>query len=147
MSRVVIDANVFISGTIAPHGSPTAILNAWRADALEAVVCPALLEEIAEKLRLPRIRDKYRVSEDDVFRLITRLSQTGILVPGQVPIDPPPPDPDDTMLFLSAVEATADFIVTGDKLLLEFAWGGPGRVMSPRQFWEEYSRSQPPHSL
>jgi predicted nucleic acid-binding protein len=55
MNRVVVDANVVISGTIAPRGAPAAILDAWHADYFEVVVCPALLDEIAEKLRLPRI--------------------------------------------------------------------------------------------
>ncbi|HKI35461.1 MAG TPA: putative toxin-antitoxin system toxin component, PIN family [Gemmataceae bacterium] len=141
MKRAIVDANVVISGTIAPHGAPAAILNAWRADSFEVVVCPALLAEIAEKLRLPRIRDKYHISEEDVLRLLARFSQAAILVPGQASIKPPPPDPDDTMLFSAAVEATADFIVTGDKALLSFAWGGPGNVVSPRQFWLEELRS------
>jgi uncharacterized protein len=142
MSRAVVDANVVISGTIAPRGAPAAILDAWQADYFQVVTCPAVLEEIAEKLRSARIRDKYHISEDDVVRLLTRFAQAAILVPGQAPINPPPPDPDDTMLFAAAVEATADFIITGDKVLLSFAWGGPGRVVSPRQFWEQECKSK-----
>ncbi len=141
MKRAVVDANVVISGTIAPRGAPAAILNAWRADSFELIVCLAVLAETAEKLRLPRIRDKYQISEEAVVDLLAELSQAGIIVPDQAPINPPPPDPEDTMLFSAAVEATADFIVTGDKPLLSFAWGGPGKVISPRQFWLELQQS------
>jgi putative PIN family toxin of toxin-antitoxin system len=136
MTRVVLDANVVISGLVAPLGAPAAILDAWYAEYLEPVVCPGLLEEIAEKLRLPRIRDKYQISEDEVVRLLTRFSQAAILVPGLAPVTPPP-DPDDTMLFAAATESAAEFIITGDKVLLTYAWGGPGKVISPKQFWVE----------
>ncbi len=137
MIRSVIDANVIISGTIAPLGTSAVILQAWRAEYFELVTCPSILEEVAEKLRLPRIRDKYHVREEDVVALLLRISQTASCVPGLAPVSPAPPDPDDTMVFSAALESKADCIVTGDKLLLGFAWPGPGEVVSPRQFWEQ----------
>ena len=71
MIGAVLDANVIISGTIAPLGSSAAILDAWRANFLEIVYCPALLAEIEEKLRLPRIREKYSISEQEVLIIVT----------------------------------------------------------------------------
>ncbi len=140
MIRAVLDTNVIISGTISPRGKPAAILDAWHAEYLEVVACPALIEEISEKLRLPRIRDKYSVGEAEINRLLLRFSEVARLVPGQAPVVPPPPDPDDTMLFAAAVEAEADYIVTGDKVLFDFVWNGPGKVVNPPQFWEELRR-------
>src|SRR5262249_36640474 len=137
MTRSVVDANVIISGIIAPRGASAAILQAWRAEHFELVTCPGVLEEVAEKLRLPRIRDKYQVREEDVVRLVLQLSLAEHLVPGVAPPPAPPPDPEDAMLFSAAVESNADHIVTGDKLLLGFTWPGPGRIVSPRQFWEQ----------
>lgn len=136
MMRVVLDANVVISGTIAPKGKPAAILDAWRADYFEVVTCPELMAEIVEKLRLPRIRDKYHVTERDVVNLVLAFSQIKLLVPGSAAISPPPPDPKDRMLFSAAVEADAHYIITGDKPLLDFKWNGPGRIVNPKQFWE-----------
>jgi uncharacterized protein len=137
--KVILDANVIISSVIAPKGAPARILNAWRAEYIDVVTCPALLSEIAEKLRLPRIRRKYPVSDDVVFQLLVRLAQAAILVSDTsnellqlVGL----PDPDDAFLFAAAVNSNADFIVTGDKALLRFGWRGPGRIVSPRQFWD-----------
>ncbi len=43
MIRAVLDANVIISGSIAPLGASAAILLAWRAEYFEVVTCPAIL--------------------------------------------------------------------------------------------------------
>jgi predicted nucleic acid-binding protein len=66
MIRVVLDANVIISGIIAPLGASAAILDAWQAEYIEVVTCPGLIGEVAEKLALPRIRDKYGLTDAEV---------------------------------------------------------------------------------
>src|SRR5262249_2872260 len=137
MIRVVLDANVVISGRIAPLGHSAAILQAWRAEYFEVVTCPAIIAEISEKLHLPRIRKKYPISDDDVVNLLLRFSQAAYLVPGVAAVAPGPPDPKDAMLFSAAMESDADFIVTGDKRLLNFTWPGKARLVSPRQFWRD----------
>ena len=141
MKRVILDANVVISGAIAPLGRSAAILDAWRAGAFELVTCPALVEEIAETLNLPRIRKKYPLTDDQLAALLLSFGQAAHLVPGTAAVDPPPPDPDDTMLFAVAIESSAEYIVTGDAALLSFEWKGPGRVITPREFWETELRS------
>src|SRR5262245_36114799 len=111
MIRAVLDANVVISGTIAPLGASAAILDAWRAEYFEVVTCPALLVEIAEKLRLPRIRKKYSIADKDVVHLLQHFSQAAYLVPGVATVAGSLPDPDDAMLFSAAQEADANYIV------------------------------------
>jgi putative PIN family toxin of toxin-antitoxin system len=112
-------------------------LEAWRADYFEVVTCPAILTEISEKLHLPRIRKKYPIGDEDVVNLLLRFSQAAYLVPGLARVAPAPPDPKDTMLFAAAIESDADFVVTGDKPLLNFAWPGKARIVSPAQFYRE----------
>ena len=137
MITVVLDANVIISGIIAPHGTSAAILDAWHADYIEVVTCPALIGEVAEKLALPRIREKYGLDDSDIQSIVIRLWQAARVVPGQVAVSAAPPDPDDTMIVAAAIESGAKYIVTGDKGLLEFGLSSPCPIISPRQFWEE----------
>lgn len=137
MIRAVLDANIVISGTIAPRGFSAAILDAWRAGRLEVVMCPGLLDEIAEKLRLPRIRSRYPVTDEQVATLLGEFGQAAILVPGLADVNPAPPDPDDIMLFAAAIESGAHYIVTGDAALLAFTWPGPSRAVTPRDFWQQ----------
>jgi putative PIN family toxin of toxin-antitoxin system len=136
MSRVVLDANVIISGTIAPLGASAAILDAWRAGRIEVITCPDIVREVSEKLRLPRIGGKYGISDAEIDALLQAFAESTELVPGTAAVDPHPTDPDDVMLFAAAIEANADFIVTGDAALLSFLWPGPSRIVSPRAFQE-----------
>jgi len=136
MIPTVLDANVVISGTILSLGASAAILRAWRADLFDVVTCPQLLEEIAEKLALPRIQRKYGISDAEIISLLLYFGQAAHLVPAVAEVKPPPPDPDDTMLFAAAIEANAAYIVTGDKPVLGFNWDGPAKVVSPKRFWE-----------
>jgi putative PIN family toxin of toxin-antitoxin system len=136
MISAVLDANVVISGTIAPHGFSARILDAWRSEYIDVVTCPALIREIDEKLRLPRIRKKYAITDDVIADLLLQFSEAARLVPGLRQVDVPLPDPDDAMLFSAALESAADYIVTGDKPLLAFDWKAGCPIVSPRQFWE-----------
>src|SRR4051812_46353264 len=107
MTRAVVDANVVISGVLVPHGTSAAILDAWRADLFELVICPELIAEVDEKLHLPRIRRKYALDEAEIQALLSGLAEAATVVPGTAPVDPTPPDKDDTMIFAAAAESNA----------------------------------------
>jgi predicted nucleic acid-binding protein len=96
-----------------------------------------LIDEVAEKLALPRIRAKYALTDTEVQSLIVRLSQAAYLVPGQIAVIPEPPDRDDTKAIAAAVEAAAQYVVTGDKALLGFSAQSPCPIVTPRHFWDE----------
>jgi predicted nucleic acid-binding protein len=49
-------------------------------------------------------------------------------------------DPKDLYLLGLAESAQADFLITGDKDLVESGWQGSARIVTPRQFWEECRR-------
>src|SRR5438067_955099 len=108
MIRAVLDANVVISGMIAPLGISASILQAWRAGKFEVATCPDILEEVFEKLRLPRIRKKYRIRDEDIDDLLLLFGEASLLMPGNTPFLPLPPDPDDLMVFAAAIESQAD---------------------------------------
>ncbi len=55
MIRVVLDANVLVSGLISPKGTPGQILDAWFAGNFLLFVSPAILQELRRVLQYPRI--------------------------------------------------------------------------------------------
>jgi putative PIN family toxin of toxin-antitoxin system len=119
------------------HQGPSAeVLDAWRRGKFRFVTCSAILVEVLEKLGLPRIAQKYRVTQDGVNSLVADLHSAAEWATATASVVPPPPDPDDVMLFATAIESDADYIVTGDKALLSFEWPGRTRVISPRTFVE-----------
>jgi putative PIN family toxin of toxin-antitoxin system len=116
--RVVLDTNVYVSGTILARGTPFQVLEAWRQHVYILVTSEAIIAEIERVLRYPRIRDRYGVREADIGRLVVSLRADALVVPGECVIPPTCSDPDDDKFLACALEAQADCIVTGDPDLL-----------------------------
>ena len=129
--RVVLDANVLVSAAISAAGPPPQIVAAWIGGRFELVASPLLLEELRDVLDRPRFRRW--VSTATAANFIDGLTEDADV------IDDPPaqpglsPDPDDDYLIALARAAQADYLVSGDRHLLDLADPDPP-VLTPRQF-------------
>ena len=120
--RVVLDTNVFVSGLLSKTGLPAKILDAWRAGQYLLIASPPIVAEINRVLQAPRIREKYFITDGDIEQLIILLEKEALIVPGYTDVkDAIPDDPSDEMFLACAVDAAADFIVSGDRHLLEIS--------------------------
>lgn len=129
--RVVVDPNVLVSAAISSGGPPRAIVDAWIDERFELIASPELLGELRDVLHRPRFHRWISVALADEY--IDGLAQDATLV-----ADPPAPtavsrDPDDDYLIALARAADADYLVSGDRDLLELRDPDPP-VLSPRQF-------------
>jgi putative PIN family toxin of toxin-antitoxin system len=129
--RVVLDANVLVSAVISTAGPPREIVEAWVQERFELVASAALLGELRDVLARPRFRRW--VSAEVAAEFIAGLAQDALLLE-----DPPPrpglsPDPDDDYLITLARAAEADYLVSGDRHLLDLADPVPP-VLAPRDF-------------
>jgi hypothetical protein len=131
---VVLDANVLVSGLLSPKGAPGQIIEAWREERFLMAVSPPILEEIRRVFRYPRIRQRLR--EEEVQRLMDDLAQVARVTPGQLMLNVLTVDPSDNLYLACAVEANADYLVTGNKR--HFATVGDEyqgiRIVTPRVF-------------
>ena len=128
--RAVLDANVIISGLIAPRGTPAKVLRAWLDGAFELVVSALLLAELERALAYPKLRE--RINPAEVRELVDLLGREAQMVDD--PDDPPSlrsADPGDDYLIALAAAAQAA-IVSGDRHLLDLAQRLP--VYSPAEF-------------
>jgi len=84
-----------------------------QAGEIQAVTCPELIEELAEKLEA-----RLRFSAEQVAE--TLADYLGFLRVAQIPkvLDAVPRDPEDNMVLECAIAGKAQYIVTGDKDLL-----------------------------
>jgi putative PIN family toxin of toxin-antitoxin system len=129
--RVVLDANVLVSALISQAGPPREIVMAWVEERFELVASPALLDELRDVLARPRLRRW--VSTDVAAELVDGLTQDALV------LDDPPAqpaltaDPDDDYLIVLARAAGADYLVSGDRHLLDLEEPDPP-VLTPRQF-------------
>ena len=132
--RVVLDTNVYVSGTILARGTPFQILEAWRQQAYILVTSEAIIAEIERVLRYGRIRDRYGIAEADIGRLAASLRADALVVPGECTIPPTCSGPDDDKLLACALEAQADCIVTGDPHLLTLGGYRGIAILKPHEF-------------
>ena len=136
MIRAVIDLNVIISAIISPLGIPYRIWTAWHSDErFILVISEGMILELAGKLATPRIARRYGIEADDVDATTTLLRTLGALV--VVPeesITPVTGDPEDDLVLASARLGGADYLVTGDRGLLDLGQHEGVAILSPREF-------------
>lgn len=118
MTRLVVDASVLLSASVAAPDTPLALLmGAVRSGAVEMVVCEQLLGEVRRGMDGPYFRRRLTAEEREtslaaIRRIGWRMSD---------PVAPPRVvrDPDDDYLVALATAAEASAIVTGDRDLLD----------------------------
>ena len=124
----VIDTNVIVSG-LGWGGTPRSVLDAAIRGDFLAVVSPLLLEELLRVLtvKLGWEADRAAGAATDVLDFAHMVVPPRIVVPRLA-------DPKDHHVIAAAVAAEADFIVTGDRHLLELGSYEGLRIMTPAEF-------------
>jgi|ERR1700675_4319532 uncharacterized protein len=128
MLRVVLDTNVVVSALLRPEGAPAAILDAATSKQFRCFVSESLIDEYGEVLA----RDNLRLDQHRVARFIKALREVAILVRPREKVVVAR-DPDDDKVMECAVEARADFVVTGNTRDFPLQFHGV-RVVTPRDF-------------
>jgi len=120
MLRLVLDTNIFVSSILTRQGTAAQLLNAWRDRQFLLVVSVDIIDEISAVLRRRRLREKYAITSEDVDQLIALFEHDALSVPGQADVAGAiPNDPADEKFLACAVDGMADYLVSGDKDLLE----------------------------
>ena len=112
MIQAVLDANVFISGLLSKEGPPGQILDAWLEGKFSLFISPQIVVEIQRVLEYPRIRE--RIEPGEAGFLIKRLMVASKWVEGKLVLEVLNQDPSDNIYLACAVEAQAEFLVTGN---------------------------------
>ncbi len=135
MLKAVLDTNVLVSGLISPNGTPARLIGAWREKKFELVISPAILEELAEVLQRDKIRRYYEHTDKDLARkYVAGLRRFAALVPGKAQFQGVCADPDDDKFIAAALEAGADYIVSGNDHLLDLKEHQGVRILKPGEF-------------
>jgi uncharacterized protein len=128
MLKVVLDTNVVVSGLLHQKGAPATILDAATSKRFRCCISEPLLDEYREVLA----RDYLGLDQHRVGTFITDLRKVAIFVVPRKKVAVAR-DPDDNRVMECALEAGADFIVTGNIGDFPAQFHGV-RVVTPRDF-------------
>ena len=109
----LVDTNVWISALINPRGYPARLKDAWLDGRFQIVVSVALLDELADVLSRPHIREKYGLKIEDIEEFLRLIAEKSITVTtvGNLHLCR---DPDDDLMLETALSGNAQFAVSRD---------------------------------
>lgn len=124
--RVVLDANVFVSG-IVWGGNPEKVLKLWQGGEFWLFISPSNLLEILEVLSRfkvqPEIIRKLKISIENHATKVVPRSRFKICR-----------DPKDNQYLNLCFDCRADYLVTGDKDLLVLKEFKETKILNPKKF-------------
>ena len=126
--RVVIDTNVYISA-IFWGGKPRKIVNLGRIGKIIIFTSKNIEKEIAEKLI-----HKFHLSKTETDQILIDFSTFTNSINTTSKINIIESDPDDNKFLECGVDANAEFIISGDKHLLNLKEYNTIRIVNPSEF-------------
>ena len=127
--RVVFDTNVLVAGFVA-EGICSRLLARGRKKQFYLIVCPIILQEFVRVLI-----KKFSATRSEIrSALAIALEAIHSVVHPSQSVQSICRDPDDDAILACALEAGADYLVTGDEDLLELKFLKRIRIVTPRDF-------------
>lgn len=126
--RIVLDSNVVISGFLF-GGPPARLLQYGAGGMVQCFTSLAILDEIRDVLQRP----KFGLSPEQALTFVEELHELCRVVTPKDRIRAVPADPDDNAVLECAVEAAANWIVSGDSHLLDLRQWRDIRILSPSE--------------
>lgn len=112
MLKAVIDTNVFISGVLTESGNSSIAIKAWkRTRKYQIFISEEIIQEIL------KVMSRLQVPYDIINEWDQTIRKNALIVFPQRDICAVKDDPSDNKFIECAVQAEADYIVTGDKHL------------------------------
>ena len=136
MHRVVVDTNVLISGIIQRSGFPFKGVKLWEDEAIVLITSGETIEEAGRVLNYPKIRERYKLTGDDINRAISNLLRYTVLVNDPPEINAVEDDPDDNKIIATALAGRANYIISGDAHLLTLKSFRGIEIVTPKKFCE-----------
>lgn len=111
--KAVIDTNIWVSSILNPFGFPARLRTSFEEGDFSVVISAPMLEELADVLNRPRIKNKFKIEAEDITGLLLLLEDRadGVCISGNVTICR---DKDDDIVIETAIKGQASYLVTRD---------------------------------
>ena len=126
--RVVFDTNIFISAFVT-EGICSLLLKRARLKEFELFVCPVIIREIKSILKR-----KFEAGDETIEEVIEIIKEASIFTDITENIQGICRDKDDDLILSCALSAHAEYLVSGDKDLLEIKEYKGMKIVAPRDF-------------
>ena len=132
---IVLDTNVLISAAFGiENTTPDQIHRALRKQEYILVTSPEILQEVEEVLNREKIIQITKMTKAEIKKFLQDLIDIAFIVSGNVAVQVVQKDPDDDKFIAVAIEGKADYIVSGDKPLLNIKEYMGIKIISPKDF-------------
>jgi len=133
--RAVLDTNLVVSAVLSRGGVPAAVVRA-AGHRFDLVWSPSIAVECSRVLSLPRILKRLEGREGDGRAVLANLVAVAHMVTTELPTElgVVRDDPDDDVLFGTALAGGARFIVSGDAAVLAVGNFAGVMVVSAAEF-------------
>jgi len=132
--RVVVDTNVVVSAALSPRGKPAQVVRAAGLQ-FELVWTGAIVAECYRILSAPRLARALKGREEQARAVVAGLAAGASMVAPELlaAVRVVPEDPDDDVLFGTALAGGAKFVVSGDAAVLAVGHFAGVQVVSAAQ--------------
>lgn len=137
---IVIDINVMVSGATISDSPPSQVMLLWRKREIEVATSPPIIQRMARVFDYPRVRRLTGWQDHDVQDFLNDVRGTAVVTAGTMRVNATS-DPEDNHIFACAVEAGADYIVSGDERhILPVGTYQSIPVLRPREFLSVFQK-------
>lgn len=112
-----MDTNVLASGTVSAADAPGQILDAWHARKFELVTSAHIISELSRVFQKPYFKN--HLTNQAVTNFIDLLQNEAFVTPITVDVQNVATHPADDLTIATALSANADYLVTGDRRLID----------------------------
>ncbi len=138
--KIVLDANLFAGGLIKPESNPGRILDLVKENQVELILSSAIIKEIKRILLYPKIQKYHHKTAKELDTYFEDLIMFAWIVGGEQVDDVIKDDPPDNRYLACAYEIEADFIVSGDRHLLDLGNYKDIHIINPKTFLNIWSK-------
>lgn len=134
MIRVVLDTNVIVSAYLTRNSKAERILSLAGMGVIELFLSEHILDELERTLLSPKLTRIHKDTPTQIRHSVTLLRTFVALTPGIMEVNVVREDPDDNKILACAIEAHADYIVSGDHHLTDLGQYRNIPIVNPDAF-------------
>ena len=135
--KVVLDTNVWVSAWLW-RGLPNHLIHLARREEIQTCISESLLAELENTLSYKKLQQKIQSLNLTKEQLLIGTREITYIYPIEELIVPDLRDPDDTVVLATAIAASAEVIITGDRDLLILQEYQNIKIMTATDFLEQY---------